>query len=375
MAFFDVIKRTKTQTQKEMKKLSSNKYFIAGTLVVMVIAYVLTNKLYAKYMISRSCQTMHCHHSVSVGRNICYHHTGYGTGYVYNALTGEHTLDGVEWIAEPKGKDSLVCYSDGKKRGYFSKNTGRVIIEPKYDHAWVFSDGLASVDDNGRIKFIDGTGKVAIDNGLTYFHEMDGYVFEGGYCVVYGDDTNVIGLMDKKGKIVLPCKYNAINLFEEDEAWHVVKGNRQGVLDKTLHPIIPLTECSLYIDNGFIGMTLPDHTMRRYDLKGNLLYDFYISSIRKLEYEKDEILYRYRTHSEDGVELSTPVVESYHPQATARLMAYVAGDGYEGLMTADGHRVTMPLYKNIEAIGYDLYLCEVSNSDKVIVNGKGEIVK
>lgn len=46
-----------------------------------------------------------------------------------------------------------------------------------------------------------------------------------------------------------------------------------------------------------------------------------------------------------------------------------------GLMSADGHVVTMPLYRNIEAIGYDLYLCEVSNSDKVIVNGKGEIVK
>jgi hypothetical protein len=112
--------------------------------------------------------------------------------------------------------------------------------------------------------------------------------------------------------------------------------------------------------------------MRRYDLKGNLVYDFYICGIRLLEYEKDEILYRYRTHSEDGVELSTPVVESYHPQATARLMAYVAGDEYEGLMTADGHRVTMPLYRDIEAIGYDLYLCEVSNNDKVILNGKGE---
>lgn len=46
-----------------------------------------------------------------------------------------------------------------------------------------------------------------------------------------------------------------------------------------------------------------------------------------------------------------------------------------GLMSTDGHVVTMPLYRNIEAIGYDLYLCEVSNSDKVIVNGKGEIVK
>ena len=44
-------------------------------------------------------------------------------------------------------------------------------------------------------------------------------------------------------------------------------------------------------------------------------------------------------------------------------------------MTADGHVVTRPLYSDIDAIDYDLYLCETTNYDKVIVNGKGEVVK
>ena len=47
----------------------------------------------------------------------------------------------------------FICYSDGKKRGYFNMFTGKPVIEPKYDHAWIFSDGLASVDDGGWIKF------------------------------------------------------------------------------------------------------------------------------------------------------------------------------------------------------------------------------
>ena len=94
-----------------------------------------------------------------------------------------------------------------------------------------------------------------------------------------------------------------------------------------------------------------------------------------LEYSKDEIINRTRTLDNDGGEYAEPYVESFHPNATARLRSYIAGDGYEGLMTADGHKVTMPLYKDIEAIGYDLYLCTSTNSDKVIVNGKGEIVK
>ena len=65
----------------------------------------------------------------------------------------------------------------------------------------------------------------------------------------------------------------------------------------------------------------------------------------------------------------------YHPKATARLRAYVAGGGYEGLMTADGHIVIMPIYQGINALGYDLYLCTSTDYDKVIVNGKGEIVR
>ena len=57
------------------------------------------------------------------------------------------------------------------------------------------------------------------------------------------------------------------------------------------------------------------------------------------------------------------------------MRAYAAGDGYEGLMNADGRIVTMPIYKEISAIGYDLYLCEVNDCDHVVINGKGEIVK
>jgi len=154
----------------------------------------------------------------------------------------------------------------------------------------------------------------------------------------------------------------------------VTKGEETAVLDKGMKTIIPFTECNIYIGEGTIDMIMPDHTMRKYDLQGHLINDFVISGVRTLEYEKDEILYRTRTHDEDGDEYAEPIVESYRPKAIARMRAYTAG-GYEGLMTADGHIVTMPLYKNIEPMGYDLYLCEVTNYDKVIVNGKGEIVR
>ena len=94
-----------------------------------------------------------------------------------------------------------------------------------------------------------------------------------------------------------------------------------------------------------------------------------------LEYEKEEIVYRTNTTVDDGDGIVEELEEYYHPKATARLRAYVAGDGYEGLMTADGRKVTMPLYWDIVALDQDLYLCSSKDNDKVIVDGKGEIVK
>ena len=322
-----------------------------------------------------SCDDPYCYENTFISRDIYFHNHDDGKGYIYNIRTGEKTLKHVAWIAKPTDKDSLICFSDGKKRGYFSKNTGKVVINPKYSHAWIFSDGLASVEEDGYIKFIDATGKVVIDKKMAYIPNMEGYVFHGGYCVVDSDDGEQCGLMDKNGNIVLPLEYSSIHPTNDFKLWKVQKGEEMAVFDSNLKPILPLTECSIYIGEGTIDVTMPDHTMRKYDMEGTLINDFYISSFRMLEYEKEEIRCRTRTHDDDGDEYAVPFVEEYHPRAVARLRAYVAGDGYEGLMTADGHAVTMPLYKDIEAIANDLYLCTSTNYDKVIVNGKGEIVK
>ena len=350
--------------------------FIMG-IIAIVIGYAAFDEASDWYNSKfHSCDEPYCYENTYISREIYFHDHGDGKGYIYNVRTGEKCLKHVKWIAKPTGKDSLICFSNGKKRGYFSKNTGKVIIEPKYNHAWIFSDGLASVDEGGYIKFIDGTGKVVIDKQMPYIPNMEGYVFHGGYCVVETSDGNLCGLMDTTGKMVLPPVYTSIIPTNDFKLWRVKKGEEMAVVDQELNPIIPLTKCTIYgIDEGTIDITMPDHTMRKYDLQGTLINDFYISSLRTLEYEKDEIHYTTKTYESDGEEYAEPTTEYYHPKATARLRAYTAGDGYEGLMTADGHIVTMPLYSNIEAIGYDLYLCEVSNGDKVIVNGKGNLVK
>ena len=254
-------------------------FAVSGSLLTafftLFIICAICETVYEKCFKGHDCDLDYCYHSEYINRDIYFHNTEDGKGYIYNKRTGEKLIKHIAWIAKPLGKDTLICFSNGKKRGYFSKNTGKVVIEPKYDHAWVFSDGLASVDDGGYIKFIDGTDKVVIDKKLPYIPNMEGYVFHSGYCVVDTDDGELCGLIDKTGRIVLPQEYSSICPTNDLEMWRITKGKENGLLDKDLKPIIPLTECTMWVCDNMVDMTMPDHTMRKYDLQGNLINDFY----------------------------------------------------------------------------------------------------
>ena len=344
-------------------------------LFAVVFACKMVDIVYEKYYEEKYCYDPGCYNSLYLGKNIYYHDSGDGRSYVFNSLTEEKAIKNILWIARPEGEDSLICFCDGKKRGYFNMHTGQVVIPAKYSHAWVFSEGLASVEEDGSIKFIDGTGEIAIDNVTSYRPRMDGLFFHGGYCVVDNNSAEICCLIDKSGRTVLPQDYNQITPSDNYQLWKVAQGERQGVYDSKLNPIIPLTECKLYLFEKEICMTMPDHTMRKYDTKGHLIHDFYISTVRSLEYETDEIMNRPPTLNVIEEDYAEVLDQNSRVKAVARLRAYVAGDNYQGLMTPAGHPVTMPIYENIEAIGPDLYLCQVSNGDNIVVNGKGEMVK
>lgn len=300
------------------------------------------------------------------------------SGYIYNEILEEVWLEDVAWVANPLDEGAPVCFSNGEKRGYFSSKMREVVIEPRYDHAWIFSEGVASVEVDGKILFIDETGQVVLDPGLPYIEGMEGYVFHGGYCVVDTDDGAQCGLMDRTGAIVLPREYSRIWPSNDFQYWWVRRGTAVGLLNRALEPIIPLTEGAeivLPYGESTIVVTTADHTQRLYDLTGKLLDAMCIDKVRLLEYESDEVLYREdrRIVSEDSGEKTEYILwESYHPLRTARLRAYVVGYWNVGLMTADGQIVTKPIYRSIEAIGPDLYQCEVADGYSVVLNGRGE---
>ena len=65
---------------------------------------------------------------------------------------------------------ALIPYRKGDKWGYCD-STKKIIIEPKYDYAYVFQNGFAFVSLNGKATTIDSVGKEKLQPVYT-----DGYI-------------------------------------------------------------------------------------------------------------------------------------------------------------------------------------------------------
>lgn len=295
-------------------------------------------KVAAKYLDSSGYEPRY------LSRNATYYSRDYGTDGYVETRDGKKTVKDILWISKPLGDDSLVCYSDGKARGYFNMLTGELAIKPRYKHAWVFSDGLASVDDEGMIKFIDAKGNVVIDLNIPYIASVEGYVFHNGYCVVHGNKRDQQGLIDRKGRWMLKAEYDAI--YPRDSFFIVSKGGMQSVLAENLKTVLPPMEAELWVSGNNIMATMKDHTLRRYNLQGELVDGFLISSVDGILSDTDEKMY-------------------------TSCKKYEAEAGWYGLMSRKGEIITPPRYSDITAIGYDLYLCKTDDASGVVLNGKG----
>lgn len=310
------------------------------------------------------------------------HASSEANGYLYDNVTGKKVLEGIDWCAEVEEGEPLVRYSDGTAYGYFNKEDGQVVIEPRYSRGSAFAEGLAGVELEGRLRFIDAAGQVVIDTELPYATDGSVYTFCNGYCMVWTEDGEHCGLIDRKGAVVLPLEYDFITHWKGSELWAVHKGDVCSLLDKELKTTVTMEDTDyVYMADGdeMVVAVAKDHSMRMYDLQGRLLHGFVVSAVLLLEYETDEILLREvrsaRSNDEETEDAGEATWEPYHPMATARLRSYETAIGHIGLMAPDGHAVTKPIYRDIRAIGADLYLCQIGDTEYVVVNGKGEEVR
>ena len=248
---------------------------------------------------------------------------------IKNATTGKVTISDIklDWTASSRN-DSLAVFCSEDKRGYYNMYTGEIAIPAQYRRAWVFSEGLAGVQKNGNIGFINRKGDVVIDFKYPFHgNPLSSFVFNDGHCVV-ADTTGKCGVIDKAGAWLIDPEYDNVSAFKE-----------YAIVTKA-------------------GVT----KQMTYD--GTILNSFVLDNILELTYDEDE---RYENR-EGELEYVTKTVKT-------GLFAYCVGGRY-GLMDSACHRLTEPLFRRIEAINKNMFRASLLDYySEVILNAKGEIMK
>jgi hypothetical protein len=155
-------------------------------------------------------------------------HGGYA--WVYN-FYGPH---GPALPFDPKHrpKGALGYRPYGGKWGYIDKS-GRWVIPPQFDSAWMFHEGLAIVRRGRQVDCIDRTGHTVFATGLS----VDG-PFSEGLAPVCDRASARRGCIDRSGRLAVPTEFDGSMTFHEGVARAVVH-DRCGFINPRGKWVIP----------------------------------------------------------------------------------------------------------------------------------------
>ena len=132
--------------------------------------------------------------------------------------------------------------------GYIDE-TGTIVISPRFEHCWDFSEGFACVVVGGKTGFIDESGKFLATPRFTSYAGACYTEFKEGYAPVSVESHNKVrgkwinnskwGFLNTKGEVIFFPGVTYLSGFREGLAFFR-KGGRTGYLDTTLHVAIQL---------------------------------------------------------------------------------------------------------------------------------------
>lgn len=223
-----------------------------------------------------------------LSETIAVHHCFGNTVRIYNAEADTYVTPKLKWVSEAPWRDSLAVFCDkNERRGFLNVNTGEIVIDAVYEHAWVFSEGLAAVvEPEGKMGFIDATGEYVIAPEFDYSASHD-YVFKHGVCCIedrYGNQ----GLLNREGKWVLPQEYSWIDYVAEADMFIPKKDGKEGLIRngsfEWVYPVeyddISWTDAPT--GEGFV--LYKDYISKHVSIDGNVINPFMIDGIDVLKY-------------------------------------------------------------------------------------------
>ena len=259
-------------------------------------------------------------------------------------------------------RDSLTvfCDKDGK-RGYLNVNTGKVVIEGQYKHAWHFSEGLAAVvAENGKVGFINYDNEMVIPAVYDYVVDYD-YLFTDGICVLVDGQTNKHGAIDTLGNLKLPMEYSRIFKDYNESTWYIRKDGKCGLADANMNiifePVYDNVRSNAHENNAYLTLS---GVKQLVSFDGEVILPFVIEQTWPLKY-----IVKYHDDMTDEYEL--------HPYLVEVIVDY----NCRGVMDSRNGKMIIPaIYTDIEMISKDLLMAEVDyEENNIVFTTSGVVVK
>ena len=138
----------------------------------------------------------------------------------------------------------------GDRKGFVNLESGKEIYPVQADHAWLFSEGLAVIEEENRLRVLDADGEPAFEKTFPDPRDFDNpdfaavdFVYHDGVCPMI-DSTGRFGLIDTEGNWVIQPEYDYITNPDEEGYRHLLKdGNlsRMGHLELESGTSLPTT--------------------------------------------------------------------------------------------------------------------------------------
>lgn len=268
--------------------------------------------------------------------------------------------------------DSLAVYFLDNKRGYMNVNTGELVIEPKFRHAWYFSEGLGAVTDRDRhLGFIDKTGNLAIPMKFHYDgNEYYSPIFKSGLCSVMGTNEK-FGLIDRNGNWVMQPEFEYTEF--EYGYWMLRKEDNHlmGLCDSTGNVICPFEYDRVSVTFDRTIMLAKDGIQQEVTANGKVLNPFVVDYLMDIDCDyglNNEMMYQ---ENENNLELrEEPSVKAAFEQQVEMSRKYAVYDicGKRGVIRRDNSKVIIPaLYDEIEMISPTVFQAQLQNSSRYIL--------
>ena len=285
-----------------------------------------------------------------LGKNIEIRHFSNNQAATYNKITDERLSPKVRWISCVPERDSLTVFCDKEgKRGYLNVNTGKVVINGQYKHAWHFSEGLAAVvADNGKVGFINYDNEMVIPAVYDYVVDYD-YIFEDGICVLVDGQTNKYGTIDRQGNMKLPMEYSRIFKAYNESTWYIRKDGKCGLTDADMNiifePVYDNIRSNASEKNAYLTL---NGVKQLVSFDGEVILPFVIDQTWPLKY-----MVKYHDDMADEYEL--------HPYLVKVMVDY----NCFGVMDSRNGRMVIPaIYSDITMISKDLLMAEVDGDEE-----------